>query len=86
MINLSLYKVIIIDYISYAAYYIPVAYLFYRWRFMLFNPLHLSPPTIISVHLGLFLFYFVLFFVFLDSPCKGSYGICFSLSDLFHLV
>ena len=27
MINLSLYKVIIIDYISYAAYYIPVAYL-----------------------------------------------------------
>ena len=36
---------IIIDYISYAAYYLSVAYLFYNWISALLNPLHLCCPS-----------------------------------------
>ena len=38
----------IIDHIPYALYYIPVAYLFYYWRFVPLNPLHLFNPPIPS--------------------------------------
>ena len=34
----------IIDHISYAVYYIPVTYLFYKWRFINLNPFHLFHP------------------------------------------
>lgn len=51
-----------VDCISYAAHYIPVTYLFYDWKFVHFNPLHLFHPfphlLLSGNHLTLFIHYY----------------------------
>ena len=64
----------ITDHSSYAVQYIPEAYLFYNWRFVLLNPLHLfslfSQPSLLatrdlfSVSIGLYFVLFVLIHIY----------------------
>ena len=85
----------ITDQIPYAVYCIPVAYLFYYWRFVPLNPLHLfNPPSLAlsplastsSLYLGVcFHFGFLSYFVF-KVPHVSEVMWCLSFSDLFHKI
>ena len=69
-----------VDHISYAVYYIPMAYLFCNWRSVTLNPFH-----IISTIPDLFRFWQpYICFVFLIPQIQKSYGICLSLSESFN--
>ena len=40
------------DYIPYSVHYVPVTYLFYNWKFVHLNHLHLFHPTLIRLPSG----------------------------------
>ena len=42
----------IFDYIPYSVHYVPVTYLFYNWKFVHLNHLHLFHPTLIRLPSG----------------------------------
>ena len=58
----------IIDHISYAVHYIPMAYLFYNWKFLPLNPVHpsLSSPLAITHLFSVFMSVFILFCFLMD--------------------
>ena len=66
----------------YAVYYTAVTYLFYKWRSVPLNPLHLLCPQTSSSGHHPFIFY-ELCFCFLDSICMWDHMVS-SFSDLFH--
>ena len=69
----------IINYSHHAVHYMPGIYLFYSWKFVPFDNLHLFPTTPSSNHqfplsiyelLFVVVFCLLIFFCFLDTTCK----------------
>ena len=75
------YKVItvIIYHIPYSVYDILMAYLFYNWRLIYLNLVHLFCTTRITCLFTVSLSTLILF-CFLDSTCKLDHSLCLSLS------
>ena len=78
----------IISYSHHAVHYICMTYLFFNWKLVSFNPLppfHSLPTPCLWQHALPMSMGFVLFCSFQIPHIIRSYGICRSLSTLFHL-
>ena len=82
--HLSTYKVITILLTTLCYIFHPWAYLFYNWKFLPLNPLHLfHSPSLLATICLVFVSMSLFSFCFLDSAYKWYHIWYLSLSDLF---